>query len=729
MKKIILSMLGICFLFLSCETEFVEPQEEEALLTASSSSDHKKKKKDEEAKYTECIVIDADRSPFGAQQQAANFWWSKTADGSDYFDRSTYFSSTDTNTLVFREYENGTANILGSTVYGTCVVTVDVWLKDKKTWDEWSALGGGHKKEGTAGDASNSEDMHFYIIDSAKSTVSASGGDCVQEGTFGLEQRPDPNDDSTPNFGAHIGIGGANYDSDLNAIGLSTWGWLTDRPTSSDNCNDCDGKITEMSVAYDGPAGATVVVTGDKGGSQTFNNVQPGDTLTATLGDVGNWWYWSVNGEDDASIHTSCSDDILGNVDAEKSDFGSLGNYPNPEQDKNNGTFLVVSHTDENNNICSNTPGERLWLIDFNFKIECPEVECQPCEGKVTELELEYNGDAPADIVVKTKGKGKDKEGAVVFEGTVMPGETFSFIGNDDKGTLGTEITIYANGSVDEKIHTSCSVPIGPGAIFGDYTVISGASREGGELCPEETPPGDDCSECEGKVTDLELQYDGGIIADIVVKTKGKGKDKEGAVVFEGTVMPGETFSFVGNDDKGTLGTEISIYVNGSLDQKIHTSCSVPIGPGAVFGDYTVISGASREGGELCDTDYSEEDEEQNDDCDCDGKLTELDLSYSGASALITVKTKGKGKKKKGEVLFEANVNNGGIIQLVGNDKKGTLGTEIKIYINGSEAVKIHTSCSDPNVVPGYKVGDFEVIRGASRNNGELCANDDGGGH
>ncbi len=66
-----------------------------------------------------------------------------------------------------------------------------------------------------------------------------------------------------------------------------------------------------MSVIYDGPAGATVGVGTNNDGTdalQTFNNVQPGDVLTADIGNVGNWWYWSVNGSVDASIHTSCSE-------------------------------------------------------------------------------------------------------------------------------------------------------------------------------------------------------------------------------------------------------------------------------------------------------------------------------------------------------------------------------------------------------------------------------------
>jgi hypothetical protein len=226
MRTKLLTIFGICFIFFGCQTEQID-------IDANSSLESKKKKPQTNntvttASYTECIAIDADRAPYGSQQPISNFWWSETAAGDDYFNADTYFSSTIGSNLVFREYEDGTANFFGTTISGTCVVEVNVWLKDKKNWTEWQALGGGHKKEGTAGNASNSEDMNFYVIDAERSTVTANGGDCIQEGTFGLEQRPDPNDDNTPNFGAHIGIGGANYDSDLNAVGLSTWGWLTD---------------------------------------------------------------------------------------------------------------------------------------------------------------------------------------------------------------------------------------------------------------------------------------------------------------------------------------------------------------------------------------------------------------------------------------------------------------------------------------------------------------------
>ena len=68
----------------------------------------------------------------------------------------------------------------------------------------------------------------------------------------------------------------------------------------------------------------------------------------------------------------------------------------------------------------------------------------------------------------------------------IAPGETFSFVGQDKKGTLGPWIWVRVNDEWHPKIHTSCSRPIGPGAVFGDFEVVAGVSRIGGALCPLE---------------------------------------------------------------------------------------------------------------------------------------------------------------------------------------------------------------------------------------------------
>jgi len=107
------------------------------------------------------------------------------------------------------------------------------------------------------------------------------------------------------------------------------------------------------------------------------------------------------------------------------------------------------------------------------------EAECHECDGKITALTMKYNGEESANIRVIEK-----KTEAVVFDGIIDSNELFSFVGTDKKGTLGTEITIFVNGEEHVKIHTSCSVPIGPGTVAGDFIVISGESRNGGTLCP-----------------------------------------------------------------------------------------------------------------------------------------------------------------------------------------------------------------------------------------------------
>ena len=103
-----------------------------------------------------------------------------------------------------------------------------------------------------------------------------------------------------------------------------------------------------------------------------------------------------------------------------------------------------------------------------------------------------------------------------------------------------------------------------------------------------------ECGPCDGKVTQLTLRYMGDCNAYIEVVQKKCG------IVFSDMVAPGEEFTFSGTDKKGTLGTEIRIYVNGHLNTKIHTSCSQPIGIGMVFGDFVIVDGYSRNGGRLC---------------------------------------------------------------------------------------------------------------------------------
>jgi len=125
--------------------------------------------------------------------------------------------------------------------------------------------------------------------------------------------------------------------------------------------------------------------------------------------------------------------------------------------------------------------------IDFGY------TGCEPCDGKVTALTLEYLGDV-VDAHIQVKQKKSVTGTDFAFDGIVGPGELFSFVGLDKKGTLHTEIKIYVNGEFNTSIHTSCSQPIGPGLVSGDFLVIDGASRNGGLLCPV----GDEDDGCNG---------------------------------------------------------------------------------------------------------------------------------------------------------------------------------------------------------------------------------------
>ena len=196
--------------------------------------------------------------------------------------------------------------------------------------------------------------------------------------------------------------------------------------------------------------------------------------------------------------------------------------------------------------------------------------------GQTGGSDVQYNyaisNNSDTDVVVSSVLD--DKLGEVLDSQTSLAsGATMTLSTNAMLSETTTNVvTVYAN--LDGNVEASCEA-------MDSVTVTV-------------TPPPEVCSECDGKVTQLTLQYNGSETALIEVVQKKDGS------VFSDTVAPGGEFTFNGTDKKNTLGTEISIYVNGVLNTKIHTSCSKPIGPGMVFGDFTVISGYSRNGGLLC---------------------------------------------------------------------------------------------------------------------------------
>ena len=112
------------------------------------------------------------------------------------------------------------------------------------------------------------------------------------------------------------------------------------------------------------------------------------------------------------------------------------------------------------------------------------------------------------------------------------------------------------------------------------------------------------CGATPSQFTTLTLQYKGGssatVDADIVIPP-GKAYPN----VFGPTVLqPNDIFTISGiglirgsNGLNGTIGNEVAINVNNAFNTQIHTSCSVAVLPGDVYGDFLVIAVTTKTGG------------------------------------------------------------------------------------------------------------------------------------
>ncbi len=118
-------------------------------------------------------------------------------------------------------------------------------------------------------------------------------------------------------------------------------------------------------------------------------------------------------------------------------------------------------------------------------------LECSACAGRVTQMTLRFNGLGQSQVEVVAKLGAALRE--TVFDGTVDPGEEFTFLGPGAfgfNGTLGMEIEIFVDGVLHTSVATDCSAEVGTGYVSGDFEVVWSYSRGGGQLCPVgSTPP------------------------------------------------------------------------------------------------------------------------------------------------------------------------------------------------------------------------------------------------
>ncbi|XMO86101.1 hypothetical protein AAFN75_15030 [Algibacter sp. AS12] len=109
------------------------------------------------------------------------------------------------------------------------------------------------------------------------------------------------------------------------------------------------------------------------------------------------------------------------------------------------------------------------------------------------------------------------------------------------------------------------------------------------------------CSDCDGEVTELELEFDWGCAKKIDIVQRDENTCYGKRIYCNRSVQPGETISISGANHDGTFGSKIYIYINNCYYTTIDTDCDVNIGPGYEKGVFNVISGASSNGGELCE--------------------------------------------------------------------------------------------------------------------------------
>lgn len=327
-------------------------------------------------------------------------------------------------------------------------------------------------------------------------------------------------------------------------------------------------------------------------------------------------------------------------------------------------TFLLYAeqcrHIDEPNAAGPASPDEASAAASNPFAGRvCDENWCVPCEDendvKIGGLTLKYLGDEALDpLIVRAAGGGGGGNGrgtgntppTTIFDAAVQPNEEFALDGADSgtntPGWIGPNIYLDSGGGesrnkrTETNIHTSCSVPLAPGDIYGDFEVVAVTTTDDEKVCetgtggdggdddtPDDEPDMDpECAVCD-KGTDvslatLDVLYRGADDATIsVVSTKGNTS----GVLFAGPVSQGDVFTLDGKDvirgsnngngngrggnggPTNKLGPEVDIVVDGGATIPIHVSCSVPLAVGMRFGDggeFEIDAGTTTDGERLC---------------------------------------------------------------------------------------------------------------------------------
>ncbi|MCE7994502.1 MAG: hypothetical protein HEP71_21135 [Roseivirga sp.] len=292
------------------------------------------------------------------------------------------------------ELANGTATITG-TLYNTNNPTdrwqVELYLSDKMNWTDWSALGRSYKDERNLA-GSDYLDWSYYIMDLTQDSkltgLSANTGK-----TLILQHAP-----ANYLYGFQVGNAANNKNAKYGFSGWFTYSWdgvnyhqgdfnldlANCSPVDVEDCQ-CEGKMKNFTFTYNGTSGVDVKAF-DKDGDliHTFNNVSDGDDLTVNgfdfKGRLEAKTSIQVVGGTSYEVHTSCSEQIIGNV------------Y---------GPFTVISYTDGEGNYCSGT--QNIPVGNVTVSVDQENFGCDDIgDNTVTITSTDQNGNTCTEQIIVT---------------------------------------------------------------------------------------------------------------------------------------------------------------------------------------------------------------------------------------------------------------------------------------------------------------------------------------
>ena len=103
-------------------------------------------------------------------------------------------------------------------------------------------------------------------------------------------------------------------------------------------------------------------------------------------------------------------------------------------------------------------------------------------------------------------------------------------------------------------------------------------------------------------------------------------------------------------------------------------------------------------------------------DCECDGGMVELSIKYNGLLTNANIQV----INKDDIAIYSGIQSTNGEFTFIGLGKENRMTNTIYFEVNGVVVGELHVSCSQPLYI-GLIIGDFEIVGGISRNNGQLC--------